>query len=228
MFNIYLFYQLVIKGEPMIENENSQTKMKFWLLWTIANAIGLGFAWSLGDYLGRSVVDTLGWKFGQVIGLIVFETVLWVFRVSVIYNMKSYEILRPLDFFVWVTSESFGLLISELPIPNDNLLGITGGAIFATSFGATIWLVFWFIKIPKPQSKTWAINAFLWTFIGLVGGSSLISFFQTTSLIVGEFLAKMYLPIIGMAVGGLIFGLFLGGLTGLALIKIIRWPNLKL
>jgi hypothetical protein len=208
----------------MIENDNIQTKMRFWISWSITNAIGLGFAWSLGELVGQHFINSFGWKTGQIIGIIVFEVILWTFRATVLLQMKSYEILRPLEIFIWATTEVFGWIISEYPVPENSLMGLTGGAIFATSFAAMIWLILWLIKIPKPHSKTWGLQAFIWTFLGLVGGSSLLSLFQTISLVVGEFLSKMYLPIIGMAVAGVILGFSLGGLTGMALIRIIRWP----
>lgn len=211
----------------MIENDISQTKLNFWLAWIVANSIGLGFAWSVGELIGRQVVEYSGWELGHVVGIIVFEGLLWITRGTILLRIKSYKILRPVEMFIWVITEIFGWIINESPVQEGSLMGVTSGAIFATSLGAMVWVIFWFIKIPKPRSKSWAIQAFLWTFFGLTGGGVLIAFFQAISLEIGVTIAKSYFPIFGMAIAGVVLGGFLGSITGLALIKLIRWQPVE-
>ena len=210
----------------MIENKTSRIRLNFWLAWVVANAIGLGFAWSLGELIGRQAAESFGWKTGQIIGIVVFEGFLWIVRAVVLLRIKSYDVLRPVEVLIWLSTEIFGWMVSEMPIQEESLMGITVGAIFATTLGAVAWIVFWFIKIPKARSSgSWGIQAFLWTFFGFIGGSVLITLIQTTSLVIGETLAKMYSPIIGMAVAGIIFGGLIGSITGLALVKLIHWKT---
>lgn len=212
----------------MLAHTISRKKINFWLVWSIANAIGLGFAWSLGELIGRQAAEIFGWKIGQIIGIIIFEGFLWIIRAAVLLRIKSFEILRPIEILIWVTTEIFGWLISEQPIPKDNIMSITGGAMFASSMGAMAWIIFWFIKIPKPRSKLWAIQAFLWTFLGLIGGSFLMALIQVTGMAIAEILAKMYFPIIGMAIGGTVLGGLLGSITGLALVNLMRWQTTEI
>ena len=209
----------------MIENDVSPQKSHFWLAWIVANAVGLGFAWPLGEIIGQFIAADHGWKTGQIIGILVFEGFIWIVRASVISRVKSYIELRPIEVAIWLGTETIGWILSEAPFRGDNLMSITGGALFATSSGAIMWLIWCLIKIPKRRSKTWAMQAFLWTLFGMIGGSALVGAFLAFSLTLGETFAEMSNPIVGMAAGGLILGGFVGIVTGMALIKLLRWQR---
>jgi hypothetical protein len=207
----------------MIEDDISHIKVNFWLAWSIANSIGLGFAWSLGELIGSRVADVSGWKSGQLAGVIIFEGILWTFRGTILLKTKAYEVLRPIEFVVWFSTELMGWIIGEAPVLEGSLMGITLGSIFAVSLGAVMWLIFWFMKIPKPRGKLWAVKTFLLTFIAFIIGTVFIAVAQTISFEIQEIISKLYFPLLGAAIAGTILGFFLGSLTGLALIKLMHW-----
>jgi hypothetical protein len=209
----------------MIENDVPPKKSHFWLAWIVANAVGLGFAWPLGEIVGRYVSSYDDWKSGQLLGIIVFEGFIWIVRAAVLFRIKSYIELKPIAMAIWLGTEIIGWILSEGLFRDDNLLSITGGVLFASLCGSIMWLIFWFIKIPKRRSKTWAIQAFLWALLGMIGGALLLSIFLTAGLSLAEIFAKMSYPIVGMAAGGLILGGFIGIVTGMALIKLLRWQR---
>jgi hypothetical protein len=207
----------------MLDTDIIQRKTNFAVAWLIANAIGIGLAWPLGEWIGQQVADSAGWRIGQTVGLVIFEGLVWTARAIVLSRVKSYEILKPLEIIIWLGAEIMGWIVSEAPVRGDSLMRITGGAVIAIVLGAGIWIMFWFMKIPKRHNKFWAIQAFAWTFFALIGGSFLLGAMLVISLVTGETLAKMHFPIIGMAMSGIIFGLLVGSITGLAFIKIIPW-----
>lgn len=209
----------------MIINDVSHDKVNFWMAWSIANAIGLGLAWALGELIGRQIAELLGWKTGQLFGVVLFEGFMWLSRGIVLFRMKSYEILKPLEISIWVITELFGWIITRGATQEESLIAFTGGGIFATALGAMMWIIFWFMKIPKPRRKFWALRALLWTFVGFFGGALLLTLFLVIALEFSNTLAKMYSPFLGMAIAGLILGGLLGSTTGLALIRFMHWQT---
>ena len=135
-----------------------------------------------------------------------------------------FKVLKPLDTFLWFLTEIFGWLVGEGPYNKESLFGVTSGTVLAYLLGTTTWIILWFIKIPRRHTKLWAVQAALWTFFGLVGGSVLLSIGAVTILIIGETIAKIVSPILGMAFTGFALGAFISSITGLAMIKLIQWP----
>jgi hypothetical protein len=211
----------------MIENDPSPTRSQFWLAWVIANSLGFGFAWPLGETIGRFIANNTGWRTGQIIGVLIFEGFIWLARSAVLYRVKSYVTIRPLEIIIWVPVELLGWLISEAPIQQDSLMTITGGVILATSVGATMWIIFWLIRISKRHSRSWAIKTFLITLLSMVGGSALIALIGSISFTIVYDIARLSNPIIGMAIAGVVHGALLGLVTGYVFVKLLPWHTEK-
>lgn len=209
----------------MITTDLTRTKWNFWQIWIVANAIGFGFAWAIGEWLGQQAAKTLGWRFGQIIGIALFEGLLWIVRGAVLSRIKSYRALKPIEFIIWIPTEIMALILSELPVQENSTIGMMSGIIFATTIGATVWIALAFVKITKPKSKFWAIGAFLWTFFGFIGGTFLISTVLTISFWVNDVIAKMFIPTIGRIIAGALLGSLIGAITGIVLVKLIPWKN---
>jgi MFS family permease len=205
-----------------MENDLARTKKNFLFTWVVSNAVGLGLAWVFGEFIGRRVAESSGWRIGQIVAIVVFESILWIFRGRVLLRYKSYKLLMPFALIFWIATELVGWVLSEAPLQAGVLLGITTGAILATSIGETMWLMLWFMTIPKRQSNFWAEQVFLLAILGMVGGSVLMAIFFAISLEVGEMLANMSSPILGMAIAGILFGGLLGAISGLSLIKLLH------
>ena len=207
----------------MLDISISQRKSYFGIAWLIANSVGFGLAWPLGEWVGQQAAGILSWGIGQITGLVVFEVILWSARALVLSRTQAYEALKPLEILIWFGTEIMGWVVGEATMNKDFISPVTIGAVFASILGALGWLVVWFIKVPKKKNKFWAIEAFFGTLFALLGGSVLFGSIMALSLVVAETIAKTNLPLAGMAVAGILLGVLIGTVTALALIQVIPW-----
>jgi hypothetical protein len=219
-----------------MENENpNQTKINIWFAWLIANAIGLGLGWALGELVGIQVAETLGWRYGQMVGVVIFEGLIWMTRWAVISRIRAYDALKPIEAFFWILTELlvwFGVESSrgETSYRADSLFGIISASILSYFLGVIGWLILWLIKTQAQKSQLPVkVGHSILSSFARVGGSLLIfGFFilcMPFSTAVGEAIAKSWGLVFGRAVAGILMGGMLGSITGLALLKLMIKPT---
>jgi MFS family permease len=89
-----------------------------------------------------------------------------------------------------------------------------------SGLGIGIWMIFAFIKIPKPGKKLWQLEAVIRILFAMGGGVVLTTIGLVASLEIGETITKFGNLIIGMMAAGTILGTFLGAITGVLLVKL--------
>jgi hypothetical protein len=104
-------------------------KRNFLVYWLLANAFGLSFGWTAGEWLGIQTASVLGWEVGKVIGFLFFEGSVWVFRWAILFRIRAYDVLKPIDAFIWLSTEMLLWLGLELtpedtPYREESLFGI--------------------------------------------------------------------------------------------------------
>ncbi len=165
-----------------------------------------------------------GDKAGELASLLVFEAVAWTLRIIVLFRAREFNVLRPLDFIIWLGTEAFAAMMYELPPPtHESPIAYTFAAILAGSFGPMAWTIVWFMRIPRARTKTWALWAFMWTLIGFVVAAVLAAFVFTGATEIAFQLAKSNHPYLGMLVAGLVLGGTIGVITGLCMLGMMQW-----
>jgi len=215
----------------MIEKiETHNNKISFLLAWLFANSIGLGIGWAAGEVFGSKAAKSFGWILGQLAGFISCEGLIWLARGTILSRLKMVKILTTFEIFFWILGEAFGWLVASLSTPDKaSLINITSATILAYFWGTFGWLIIWLVKVEAQRRRlkyTFPRNVV--GVVSRVGGSILIlMLFMITiplSITLGDTIAKMSNLIIGRAVAGLSLGALIGGITGLAMISLQKWP----
>jgi hypothetical protein len=209
----------------MDKEEIRQKKTSFWFFWTFANAIGIAIGWPAGEAIGQWVTGAFGWHVGLLTAALIFETSVWFWRLLVTTRFREFETLKVIDKILWIVAEVFLWFITEAFYSPGQPL--TFGVIFMTTLSAGSWITMASTRLAgrmQPSPGRWWVNAFILTFLGFIGGSTLITFIIGASMLVGEFFSKFSL-ILSWAMSGAVLGLFIGAVTGLPLIKMITWAG---
>jgi len=221
-----------------MENENlNLTKMNIWFFWVIANAVGLGMGWAMGEWIGLQVAESFGWRFGQIVGVMIFEAMVWVTRWVVVSRIHVYDVLKPIEALVWIMAEMivfFGLSVSnaETTYRADSLIGIVSAPILVYFTGIIGWLILWLTKVQmqKPPRPVNTGKSLLLSFARAVGSLLIFAAFILTwtfGIVTGNTVAKSLGWIIARAVSGGLIGGLLGSITGMALLGLIDKPTIR-
>ncbi|MCA9920760.1 MAG: hypothetical protein KC421_00235 [Anaerolineales bacterium] len=125
--------------------------LNFWLAWTVANCIGVGAGWMLGELVGQWN-PSLSW--------IAFQLPIWLMRWAILTRIRDYQIWKVGEMFIWFAGEFFGYLLG-LGFQETGSNWLTAGPIFGLTTGAGMWFLFWSVRQVKARGKN---------------GSSLLSF----------------------------------------------------
>ncbi len=209
----------------MDEHEIQASKISFWWLWTIANALSLAAGWPLGETLGQFVAKNYGWHAGLLTASLVFEITVWFWRLLVIRRFREFDVLRVIDGIVWITTELFTwFMIEAFSTPGAPL---TFGVSLMFPIGAGVWIAMAATRLAGRKSSApglWWITAFALTLFGFLAGSILISLITVFAMEV-DTLVQSISPPLAWGMAGTVMGCSIGALTGLALIKMMRWPR---
>jgi hypothetical protein len=167
--------------------ERTRRQALFWLMWVIANSLGLALGWAVGETLGQLVGKTINWPLGITVAWAIFEAATWLMRGIVLFRTRELSAWRPIDTTIWLIAESAGWLFGEGLNEVVGPVWATSGAIWGTLMGAGLLITIWFIKQPKPRTRWWPLAASIWTFFGLAVGSLFISVAMTTTLVSSKF-----------------------------------------
>jgi len=206
------------------DQEISYSKLNFVTIWTLANAAGLAIAWPWAEIVGRGIAPSLGDKVGEIASFLVFEAMAWTLRLIVLFRTGEFNVLRPLDFLIWLGTEAFAATIYELPTPTrESPIAYTVDAVLAGSFGPMAWITVWFMRIPRARSKNWMMWAFMWTLIGFLVAGFVVSLISTGATEIAFQLAKSNHPYLGMLVAGFVLGCAIGVITGFCMLRMMEW-----
>lgn len=187
--------------------DSKQTKVDFWIGWTVANAIGVSAGWALGEYVGQ-------WHPGLA-GL-VFAIPIWLMRWAVLHRRREFNVWKPLELIIWLSGEMVGYVIG-VGFKENGSTWTTAGPIFGLFSGAGVWFMLRAIRQAKTQGKFWFISATLWGFLGFVIANVTITVGIVIGLEVIETTERIF-PFFGWSVAGFVLGTIIGGMTGIALI----------
>lgn len=189
------------------------------LLWMIVNAVGLGFGVFLGELIGQWVGKTIERGTGVLLASIIFEAILWTARLSVLRNIEVFKVWGFIEKIIWFCSEMMGALlgIGLYEVTRDNWM--TFGSIFGTLIGVGIIIPWWFVRLPKPKSRTRGLQSILLGIAAMVGGSFYIGGIFVLGQEMGRFFQKYIGHLGGLGVTGFIIGAFIGLTTGVAYLQ---------
>ncbi len=210
----------------VVDEEISRSKMNFLTIWTLANAAGLAIAWPWAEMVGRGIASSWGDKGAELASLLVFEAMAWTLRVIVLFRMREFNRLKPLDFIIWLGTEAFAAILYLSPSPTqESPIAYTIAAMLASSFGPMAWIIVWFMRIPRARSKNWMLRAFTWTMIGFLIADIVVTLVFTGATEVAYQLAKSNHPYLGMFAAGLVFGGAIGLITSLCMLRMMEWDQ---
>jgi hypothetical protein len=191
-----------LKGRFMQREELERFKKNFLLAWVIANALGVSIGWVTGEWFGLRAAAIWSWTVGQVIGFMIYEGSIWACRSTVLSRIQSYDVLKPIEVYFWVSVELilwFGMRLGggDTPYRAESLFGVVSVPIMATCIGVIGWLILWLIKMQRRKPRVqrpsgWSLLASF----GWIAGSLFIYFFlvfiMPLSTSAGEAAAKFF------------------------------------
>lgn len=209
-------------------------KNEFLIAWFFANAIGFVLGWVLGEWLGIKVAGTLGWRFGQIVGVFVFEASIWVYRWAVLFRVRAYDVLKPIDTFIWMVTEFLvwiGIEPSNQSVSyrEGSIFGLISAPIAAYFLGVSAWLILWLIRVqaqkarhPRPVPRS-----IISSFVRIVA-SLLVFILYFLSVFLGIHYGKVAAESFGVLIGRIVSGTLMGGclslFTGSALLRLFVLP----
>ncbi len=207
----------------MISEDRVQYKVNFWLIWTITNALALGIGLPLGETVGRGYIASHGLLTGQIIGSLTCEAFIWAARVWILSRFHMQSMFRRLDAFLWPINELWWLATDVIltasqavqHVPDERtVFGVTGAVLFSSSTGATLWLVFSLMRIPRRDTRFRFAKMFLLALGGFVFGSFAVAGLMALGLGVGEEVLRQFGYQLGLVAAGLATGGLIGAATG--------------
>jgi hypothetical protein len=204
-----------------------QAKIRFWLNWTIANAVGMSIGWCLGEYVGQLALKSYSIRISTLMAAFIFELILWLARLLPSQYFSKQRPIKFLDGIIWFGTEVFGWIVFSFIESSSQWL--TSEVVFITSMGLAFWILFAVFGLLQAEKKRnppeWFSKAFIYTLIGFILGNSFISFLMTTAMSIGFSLGKLIDPYVGWGVAGIFLGGMFGAITGLILVKSINWDS---
>jgi hypothetical protein len=205
--------------------EIRQAKIRFWLNWTIANALGMSIGWCLGEYIGQIALKSYSIRISTLIAALVFELILWSSRLLPSRYFSKQRPIKLLDGVIWFGTEIFGWIVFSFIESRSQWL--TFEVIFITGMGVTFWILFaafGLLQIERKQNPPeWFSKAFIYVLVGFVLGNSFVMGIMTTAMSIGYSLVKIVNPYMGWGIAGLFLGGAFGAITGVILVRSIDW-----
>ena len=210
----------------MKEERRISDQTSFFISWVLANSIGLGVGWALGELLGLQVANSFGWKYGKIVGFLICEGFIWLSRWAVLSRVRELNVLSVVDIIAWLLGEALGWIVGRGSYNPDSLVGITSASVFASYSGVMVWLIIWLIRIQRPTRRTTEkLPRKLLKSALRIGKSIFIYSFWMFGMVfaitIGEKIADEYGMIIGRASSGFFQGAIIGMLTGGAMLNLM-------
>ena len=225
---MYLVLGFLAKREresvPVMNIERVRVPLSFWLMWTAANIVGIASGWACGEIAGQATARIVGFRTGQIVACVIFEVLVWLTRGAVLRHVQQFSAWKTIDTVVWFSGEAVGWLMGEGFNQTPGPVWATAGAVWAISIGAALWVIMWFMRQPKPSSW-WAIAAVAWALTGFMVGTAIIAIGIAITMEMQQAIGKMVNPFVGWAAAGATLGSFIGATTGLAFVRLLRWPT---
>jgi hypothetical protein len=206
-------------------NKYENWQIKFILLWVIVNSFGFGIGVVSGEIIGHWIGESAGLRAGIISATIVFEVSVWIMRQSVLRNVQGFKLWSKIDSIILFTSEMMGMLIAEGFYEVTKAESMTIGPLWGSIIGAGVLITLWFIRMPKSTKWKRRFQAFLFGIIAMFGGSFFLGAVFVFSQETGRYFQKMLGQLLGMGITGLLIGVLLGLITGIAYLrmKVVRF-----
>jgi hypothetical protein len=204
-----------------------QTKIRFWLNWTISNALGMSIGWCLGEYIGQLALKSYSVRISTLMAAFIFELILWLARLLPSQYFSKQRPIKYLDGLIWFVTELFGWIVFSFMEPSSQWL--TSEVVFITGMGVTFWIIFAIFRLLQKEKKQnppeWFPKAFIYTLIGFIFGNMVISFLMAIATSIGFSLGRLINLYVGWGVAGFFLGGAFGAITGLILVMSIDWTS---
>lgn len=180
---------------------------RFWLLWTLASAVGFGVGLTVGNPLGIAVGGANGLA---IIGF-VLGTVVGAFQWLVLRRMFSQA-----GWWIWATATGLSLGGAAALAMGDAVLGAEGTslyphvlfAMFGTVVGATVSILQWLVL------RRWLSGVGTWIWVNILAWA--------VGFAVGQAVGSSVSKLASLPIGGATTGTIIGAITSVTLIWLQR------
>ena len=192
------------------EGKVERNELGLWLGWTLATAGGM----LLGFLPTIPLVNLLDLGIAQIAVPVLAGTVIGLAQWIVLRRyLTASSIWELADGLTWVAGYVLGLLL-VLALPSTIFIATIGYLLFGVIVALVQWPV---LRREIPNILIWILaNAFGWA-VGFWASQAILPLFVTDPLVA---------PAVGTTVIAVTSGLVAGAITGLALIWIVRKPEL--
>jgi hypothetical protein len=192
------------------EAKVGRNEFGLWLGWTLATAGGM----LVGFLLSIPLVNLLNLGFAQIAVPVLAGTVIGFAQWFVLRRYLT--VASPWDWtdgISWAVGYILGLFLIQV-LPSTIFAAFIGYFLFGVIVAVVQWPV---LRREIPQIFTWIVASALAWAVGYWVSQAVLSLFFTGDLIE---------PAVGTAVNAITTGLVAGAITGLALIWIVRKPEI--